>query len=161
MNTNDTILENVQEGKSKCSSEIKLADNNFTNEIKYDIGNYIDQELDDEIKRNIILNPWVPPKNYIFPYKEHIQKGRLVKRFAKRTDLENFEWVVFSHVHEGFYCKYCPFFVTRRLGGYNKHVELNYLVKTALTTFKKLYGWDGYLTKHCYVSSELVLVDVS
>ena len=59
-----------------------------TNQLRYNVGNYINKELDDDIKRNLLLNPWVSPKNYEFPYSEHKQGGKIVTRRAKRADLD-------------------------------------------------------------------------
>lgn len=60
-----------------------------------------------------------------------------------------YDWLVFSHVKKGYYCKYCTIFVNNNLSGGQKTVPLKHLVTEPLTSFKRLFGLKtGYLTKH-------------
>lgn len=114
-----------------------------------DVGLYIGKPIDDITKKNLLLNPWMPPKNYDFPYSVHLMNEKTVKRKASFDHLNSFPaWLVFSDAKKGFFCKYCPFFVSSGCGGYQKNVKLSSLVSQPLTNFKKLKGKDGHLTKH-------------
>lgn len=39
------------------------------------IGNNIDKDLDDITKRNLLVNPWVLPKNNAFHFSLHMKIG--------------------------------------------------------------------------------------
>lgn len=56
-------------------------------DITYDIGNYLQKPIDDLLKRNSILHPWVPPNDYAFPYSLHEKKGKPEKRYASHKHL--------------------------------------------------------------------------
>lgn len=117
----------------------------------YEIGNYIHLEkIDNFTLKNLLLYPWKPGKNYDYPFSEHTKKGKKEKRNAKESDLKKFEkWLVLSDVHKGYYCKFCPFFVTGKVGGYQKNVPLQSLVRNPVTRFDKLFGKkDGVLDRH-------------
>ena len=62
---------------------------------------------------------------------------------------EEFKWLCYSSSKEGFFCKYCvlfgPFAV---VGAANCNQSAGKLVKTPLTTFSKLTGKDGALSRH-------------
>ena len=121
---------------------------NLENSVKLDVGNYIGKKICEETKKNLILNPWVPPKCYKFPFSTHTINGKEIKRYSSHKYLESYEWLVFSDIQQGYFCKYCPFFVNYKLGGYQKNVPLNYLVSQPLKNFKKLLGANGYLNTH-------------
>lgn len=90
----------------------------------------------------------MPPKNYQFPFSVHTKNGKEIKRYASHTYLEKFEWLVFSDARQGFFCKYCPFFVNDCMGGLQKNVPLSNLVTKPLCKYAKLLGKDGALTTH-------------
>lgn len=48
------------------------------------------------------------------------------------------EWLVLSDIKKGLFCKYCPWFVIRNEGGYQKNIPLGALVRVPLTNFEKL-----------------------
>lgn len=99
-------------------------------------------------KKKLILNPYIPPRNYQFPYSEHQKNGCLKKRYAHHRYLEAYEWLVFSDVKKGFLCKYCVLFVTHKNTGANKQKIFNSLVSVPLQKFAKLTGVDGSLETH-------------
>lgn len=134
---NDTV-------PKECQS---VSENNKKCEV-YDIGNYIGTNIDDFSKRQILLNHWSPPKDYQFPYSEHNKKGKLEKRYAGHKYMLQFDWLVFSNVKQGYFCKFCPLFVTSHAGGYQKNVQLKKLVTEPLKNFAKLLGKEGYLYIH-------------
>lgn len=52
-------------------------DFHFTN----DIGDYIGKNINNYSKRELLINQWVAPTNYIFPFSEHNKNSKLVSRF--------------------------------------------------------------------------------
>ena len=62
LDTNDAV---------ECSEGKEVSDNHSA---IYDLGQYIGTPVDDLTEKNLILNPWVPPKNYGFPYSIRIKK---------------------------------------------------------------------------------------
>lgn len=105
---------------------------------KLDIGFYIGKSVNDMTKRNLLLNPWTPPKNYEFSYSVHLKKGKEEKRYARQSHLDSFDWLLFSDIEKGFFCKYCPFFVTGSVGGFQKNVPLQALVTKPLQAYANL-----------------------
>lgn len=117
--------------------------------VTYDIGNFINQRLDDIMKYNLITSPWIPPRNYKFPYSEHSEGKKVLNRYASHDHLNKYDWLIFSHVKRGYFCKYCSVFASFKLVGHNKNVPLKKLVNEPLTSFKRLFGLNnGYLTVH-------------
>ena len=84
----------------------------------YDIGNYIGRSINTLTKKKLLLDAWKPSKNYSFPYSEHNKKGKLEKRYAGKKYLEKFEWLVWSDVKQGYFCKYCSLLANSGLGGF-------------------------------------------
>lgn len=112
----------------------------------YDIGNYVGKPIDDLTRRNILLHPWMPDKDYKFSFSLH--NNNKTKRFASHKHLNSYEWLVYSNAEQGFFCKYCPLFVNAGLGGPQNSTPLKRLVTEPLNTYAKLYGKDGYLDTH-------------
>ena len=113
-----------------------------------DIGSYMGKNFIDSVtKRQLLVNHWVPPNNYLFPFSSHNKRGKIERRYAKESDLQKFQWLVLSDVDKGYYCKYCALF-SNALGGVNKNTPLKRLVTKPLAGFAKLVGKDGDLTKH-------------
>uniref|UniRef100_A0ABD2W917 DUF4371 domain-containing protein n=1 Tax=Trichogramma kaykai TaxID=54128 RepID=A0ABD2W917_9HYME len=136
----DEVTENDQDVTNNVKENVSL--------IPLDIGNYVGATLDDQIKKNILRNPWVPPSNYIFLYSTHQKQGKEEKRYAGHQHLRQFNWLVFSDIKKGFFCKYCFLFMKDKLSGYHKTVALGKLVNEPLISFAKLLGKDGDVTKH-------------
>lgn len=73
-----------------------------SNKIALDIGNYVGTNVNNFIKRELLLNHWVPPKNYVFPYSVHNKKGKEEKRYANQKHLDSFDWFIFSDEKKDF-----------------------------------------------------------
>lgn len=112
-----------------------------------DIGQYIGNTID-YTKCQLLENPWVPPKDYVFPYSEHIKGGKPIRRYVGHQHLNSFNWLVFSPSKQGLFCKYCPIFNNLHKGGFQKNVNLLKLVTQPLVKFAKLLGETGDLKHH-------------
>lgn len=134
----------------KQSSLEKQNDQIVNTNFALDIGLYVGKDVDDYIKWNLLSNPWKPNHNYSFPYslKRNNKTGSYEKRHANLNQLNSYEWVVFSHDKKGFFCKYCPFFVSSGEGGRHRSTRLQKLVIEPLTNFAKVLGKDGDFENH-------------
>lgn len=112
---------------------------------KNDVGLYVDKinKIDDKTKYTIIKNPWMPPSTFNFPYSLHQKQNKGERRFINYKVFGEYEWLVYSDVCKGLFCKYCLVFAN--LGGNN---PLQKLVKNPLISFAKLTGKDGDLSTH-------------
>ncbi|KYN15041.1 52 kDa repressor of the inhibitor of the protein kinase [Trachymyrmex cornetzi] len=88
----------------------------------------------------------MPPSNYVFPHNVVIKLGKPSKKFAQRSHLEKFHWLVLSHVDQGLYCKYCALFATTATDFARSN--LRRLVKEPLKVFDRLLGENGLLIQH-------------
>ncbi|XP_050541762.1 zinc finger MYM-type protein 1-like isoform X2 [Daktulosphaira vitifoliae] len=113
-----------------------------------DIGQYIGKAIDDFTKHELLENSWLPPKDYIFPYSEHIKGGKQTRRYVGHQHLNSFKWLVFSPSQKGLFCKYCPIFNIQNKGGFQKNVNLLKFVTQPLTKFAKIMGETGDLIHH-------------
>lgn len=97
----------------------KIAVKESNEAVNYDIGQAVDRSnvLTDFEKYNYITNTWVPEKSYLLPFSEHNKNGRIVKRYLARDHLEKYEWIAFSHIKRGLFCKHCVLFANS--GGRN------------------------------------------
>ncbi|KAG5889394.1 hypothetical protein JTB14_018269 [Gonioctena quinquepunctata] len=102
--------------------------------------------MNDYKKYNFIKNTWHPPRNHVLPFSEHNKNNRIVKRYLNHDHLAKYEWLLYSLVHKGLYCKFCVVFAQG--SGRNKTECLKSLVQTAMTKFDKLFGKDGVLDIH-------------
>jgi len=117
----------------------------------FDVGFYSKiplHELDKSSLQRLLENPWVPPPQYKFPYSTHVKQGKEERRFVghQHLDKTKYEWLTFSDMDKGLYCKYCVFFGHSEGG--KSRVKLGNLVKTPLTKFSKLFGTRGELQQH-------------
>lgn len=115
--------------------------------FEYDIGHYINKNVDNYTKCNLLEQPWQPPKNYSFPFSIHKKNGKDVKRHLGRQHLEKHHWLVLSDFQKGLFCKYCALFCNEKCG-HNKGPPVQRFVSLPVTTFAKLLGKDGYLQTH-------------
>jgi len=113
-----------------------------------DIGQYIGKTIDDYTKCQLLENPWVPPKDYLFPYSEHIKGGKPIRRYVGHQHLNTFNWLVFSPSKQGLFCKYCPIFNNLHKGGFQKNINLQKFVTQPLVKFAKMLGETGDLKHH-------------
>lgn len=114
-----------------------------------DIGNHIKNvnQLSDQQKYDLLTKPWMPPQNYVFPHCVVNKKGKPTRKYAQRSHLDRFHWLVLSAKDQGLYCKYCVLFVVAG-GGINKTSRLGSLVKRPLLKFDDLLGEKGLLQCH-------------
>lgn len=113
-----------------------------------DIGSYVGQiNIDDFTKARLLENHWAPPSNYVFPYNVVMKKGKAKKKYAQRSHLDKFYWLVLSHKDQGLYCKYCALFASST-GGYQNNTTLKRMVREPLKAFDDLLGENGALLVH-------------
>ena len=63
-----------------------------------------------------------------FPFSTRVVSGKEVRNFLSQKHVDcHKEWLVFSEVQKGLFCKYCPWFVVRCEGGYKNNVLLGVL----------------------------------
>lgn len=91
---------------------------------------------------------WSPPSNYIFPHCVVNKKGKQTKKYAQRSHLEKFHWLVLSHKDQGLYCKYCFLFAVGIGGNLQSNISLKRMVKEPLKAFEDLLGEKGALLTH-------------
>ena len=122
----------------ECSNEV----------IEYDIGNYIGKKISDCTKFQLLEKPWKPSQDFKFPFSEHIECEKKIKRFAGHQHLEKYKWLVFSQSKQGFFCKFCPWFA--KPCGEDRYgaTPLTKLVTLPLISFSKLTGEKGDLEIH-------------
>lgn len=73
-----------------------------------DIGSYVGQNnIDDFTKAKLLEHHWKPPPDYTFPHNVVMKKGTETKKYARRSHLDKFPWLVLSHKDQGLYCVYC------------------------------------------------------
>lgn len=118
-------------------------------QVKYDIGKYLKTNPEPSIKKQLILNPWKPAKNYQFPFSEHQKNRKTVRRYASQHHLDKFECLVLSDVQKVYFCKYCVLFVNFKQQGVCANKVLDSLVNDPVTKFAKLFGKYGVLDNHC------------
>lgn len=114
-----------------------------------DIGSYVGQNnIDDFTKAELLEHHWKPPPDYTFPHNVVMKKGKETKKYAQRSHLEKFPWLVLSHKDQGLYCLYCVLFASSSGGGYQTNSSLKRLVREPLKAFDDLMGEKGALLVH-------------
>ena len=109
---------------------------------QHDIGLYVNKPATESIDlipglQNLI---WTPPEDYKFPVSE--------KRNLKfqRTWLIIYNWLAYSAIMNGVFCKYCVLFSVR--GGGIGHQTLGLLVKKPFTNWKKALEVNKFIIKN-------------
>ncbi|KAL4153097.1 hypothetical protein QTP88_000930 [Uroleucon formosanum] len=90
----------------------------------------------------------MPPINYEFLFCVVTKNGKQTKKYAQRSYLNKFHWLVLSHKDQGLYCKYCALFASVSGGGVQTNTPLKRLVKQPLKAFDDLLGEKGSLLTH-------------
>lgn len=116
-------------------------------------------QIDKATLQQLIQNPWAPPPKYKFPYSSHTKQGKEERRFVGHHHLEKYEWLTFSDMDQGLYCKYCPFFGPSEGG--RSRVQLGALVKNPMIKFAKLLGVKGDLQEHASTQYHVAAVDAA
>lgn len=128
----------------------------------YDVGFYSKKpthEIDKSTLQQLLQNPWVPPPGYQFPYSSHTKQGKEERRFVGRHHLEKYEWLTFSDMDQGLYCKYCPFFGRSEVG--RNRMQMGILVRSPMIKFAKLLGAKGDLQEHASTQYHVAAVDAA
>lgn len=157
---NDSSFSVTAEKKSSHHRTSEICRNTLTKKsegigstvVNNDVGFYdiLNQNIDDLTKRVLIETPWTPPMNYQFPFSLRKYKGKDVRNYVGFKHLRDHQdWLVFSDLKKGLYCKYCPWFTNRLEGGFQKNTPLGVLVTKPLVNFKNLSGRAGDLQTHC------------
>lgn len=76
------------------TSSLLNPDETNNNAGALDIGNYVGTTVNNSIKQQLLLNPWISPENYIFPYSVHNKQGKEEKRYAGHKYLDSFNWFI-------------------------------------------------------------------
>jgi len=82
-----------------------------TNMNAYDIGLCIDKQLTDEEKFIYLKNTWTPTVGYAFP----IYKYGNQNRQFQLDWLRRFQWLSYSQLKNGGFCKFCVLFAPNNL----------------------------------------------
>jgi hypothetical protein len=128
----------------------------------YDIGSYLLQEtckdgisfclrndVTDSMRLNLLNHHWVPPSNYVMPYAVRQNKGRTEKRYLRHEHLKNYQFLAYSHVLGGLFCKTCVLFGPATHTASRSSQQLGFLVTRPLDRYDKLFGKkSGYVTLH-------------
>jgi len=115
--------------------------------LSSDIGNFLPGTCpSDIIKAKLLEMSNIPPNKFVYPYSIHTKKGKVEKRFLKRTHFEQFDWLHYSTVKGGLFCKYCVLFADK--GGKDKNVTLNKFVNFPLNKYAKILGVEGDFQSH-------------
>ncbi|KAL5236477.1 hypothetical protein ACI65C_003887 [Semiaphis heraclei] len=96
-----------------------------------DVALFVNCSLTDEQKHLILVKPWIPPTTYAFPITEQNKKRKLKFQFKWFT---TYNWLVYSELQEGAFCKFCMVFATT--GGVGQQ-KLGALTLTAFKNWKK------------------------
>jgi len=115
--------------------------------LSCDIGNFLSGTCpSDIIKAKLLEMSNIPSNKFVYPYSIHTKKGKVEIRFLKRTHFEQFNWLHYSTVKGGLFCKYCVLFADK--GGKDKNVTLNKFVNFPLNRYAKILGVDGDFQSH-------------
>ncbi|KAL4123003.1 hypothetical protein QTP88_015236 [Uroleucon formosanum] len=119
---NKNLIQAVEETNKREHFDARK--NNIALFIKRDL-------LSDEEKNTVLTNLWLPNHNYVFPLNEKNKKRGL--KFQHKW-LNEFNWLVYSEVEGGAFCKHCVVFA--KTGGIGNQ-PLKYLVTEVFDSWKK------------------------
>ncbi|XP_023311927.1 zinc finger MYM-type protein 1-like [Anoplophora glabripennis] len=110
----------------------KLADTGPIN----DISRFCNRVLSHAEKINVLNNVWIPSATYVFPV---ILSGPNKKKLKfQHTWLSKWNWLAYSEIENGCYCKYCVVF-SKAGAGVNAQ-SLGALTKNKFDNWKKAIG---------------------
>ncbi|XP_046688069.1 uncharacterized protein LOC124373773 [Homalodisca vitripennis] len=142
--SNNTTIMNTEEHNENQNTSLELGrDGSCAN----DIGLFVNKKTDEFTKCQLLERHWTPPKSYEFPHSIHTKNGKEVKRYLGHQHLEQRNWLVFSDVKKGLFCKFCVLFSDKKCG-HNKGMLAQNLVTQPLTSYAKLLGKDGFIQTH-------------
>jgi hypothetical protein len=97
----------------------------------YDIGQYLNQTVSNELKYKLLVNKWTPDEVYKFSI---VGKRNLKFQF---NWFERFSWLAYTTIDEqGVMCTFCLLFA-RDFGGKGNHQQLGILVNRLFNNWKK------------------------
>lgn len=111
-----------------------------------DIGMHVGQHVDDDKKLKLLTTSWTPPPNFVWPHSTRKTNGKEEKRYLRKEHLEKYPCVVYSESENGLFCRNCVLF-TGETGGKGDQ-NLGSLVTKPVQRYDRLFGKDGYITKH-------------
>ena len=145
-NTDSSNMESPRRNSNSCSAAAIISCYH-TN----DIGNFINEitNFDDTVKYNILKNSWKPGPTFKFPFSIHKKNKRDERRYINYSCLVEHEWLTYSDIYKGLFCKYCVIFAnTKNSLITGKNVVVDKFVKRPLVFFAKLKGKSGYIFTH-------------
>ncbi|KAG5871948.1 hypothetical protein JTB14_022423 [Gonioctena quinquepunctata] len=77
----------------------------------FDLGNYVGNKLDDNLKFKLLSTPWTPGEDFKFPVSV---SGNKNLRFQRQW-LDRYPWLVYTE-NDGALCKYCVLFSHHTVG---------------------------------------------
>lgn len=101
------------------------------NSSEWDIGRYINSNLNDFSKEILLLNCWTPPENFSFP---PLKVGKRNLKFQSSW-LNQFKWLAYSEHLQGAFCKFCVVFSAKQCGK-GGHLSLGALVAKPYSRWK-------------------------
>lgn len=108
--------------QEKMPASAVCTDEKETETFLGDISSCIGLKLDNYQKVERLKSLWVPPKNYTFPADQKCNR-----RFQRKW-LDDFEWLAYSKIKNGSFCKYCVLFYDSDSVGKGSHQKLGRLV---------------------------------
>ncbi|CAH1102303.1 unnamed protein product [Psylliodes chrysocephalus] len=129
-------LQKTSEGnRLECEASSSMTSQNNQVHDKYDIANFVHKQVDDETKLQLVERFWTPPKNFVFPLEK---QGQHQRKF-NTVWLTKYNWLTYSKIEDGAYCKYCVLF-SSSFAGHNTSQILGALVKEPFRGWKKAIG---------------------
>lgn len=107
---------------------------------RLDIGMHVGKSVPEDLKKELLRNPWIPPPTYSFPAEMIGSQNR----YFNPAWLHQFEWLVWSELLTGGLCKYCVLFAPENV----RNQKLQAFVTTSFKKYKKATGKDGLLHAH-------------
>lgn len=91
------------------AKKLKQEDKNDDNDVdKFDIGNYVNnaQDINDDLRFQLLENHWKPPWSYIFPSSQYGTKKVTSRKFLPKW-FERWPWLSSSKKFDGAFCVPC------------------------------------------------------
>jgi len=119
INTYFKVLDSSESNSKLTSDDVQTSDTETVSVVDhsiFDINIYVGKKLNDAEKIKYLENIWIPGKTFSFPSTEH---GKKLLKF-QYSWLEKWNWLAYSKVKDGAYCKYCVLFSQSKGGKGNQ-----------------------------------------